>query len=290
MTAFQTHLQSGVTTVCRIWAVTRRDGMWFGFTDHDQDITFDGRLFRANSGMTSKALQQTTGLAVDNTEAMGALSDAAIEDQDILAGRFDGAQVESWLLNWADPRQNTKVFRGNFGDITRAGGAFKVELRGLTDQLNQPQGRVYQRGCSAVLGDESCGFNLNTAGFRIPMVLTGKEQGLILSGPAPQPNDWFTLGRVTVITGAGAGLIGMVKRDRATQGGRIIELWQDFALPLSIGDEITLEAGCDRQATTCAAKFNNMLNFQGFPFIPGEDWQISYPNSIQIKDGGSLFK
>ena len=89
---------------------------------------------------------------------------------------------------------------------------------------------------------------------------------------------------------AGAGLIGMVKRDRATQGGRIIELWQDFALPLSIGDEITLEAGCDRQATTCAAKFNNMLNFQGFPFIPGEDWQISYPNSIQIKDGGSLFK
>ena len=28
--------------------------------------------------------------------------------------------------------------------------AFGVELRGLSDALNQPQGRVYQAGCSAV--------------------------------------------------------------------------------------------------------------------------------------------
>ena len=93
--------------------------------------------------MTARALQQTTGLSVDNSEALGALSDAAVEESDLIAGRFDGAEVCSWLLNWADPAQRIAQFRGNFGEVTRSAGAFKAELRGLTDRMNQPQGRVF---------------------------------------------------------------------------------------------------------------------------------------------------
>jgi hypothetical protein len=36
-----------------------------------------GSVFRADTGLDGAALQQTTGLAVDNAEALGALSDAA---------------------------------------------------------------------------------------------------------------------------------------------------------------------------------------------------------------------
>lgn len=290
MADLQTHLNTGVTTLCRAWGVTRQDGAWFGFTDHDGDIGFGGMAFRANSGLAAKALQQSTGLSVDNTEAVGAISDAAIDEIDLLAGRFDGAEVRAWLVNWADPTQHTEVFRGNFGDVTRAGGAFRVELRGLTDRLNQPQGRVYQRGCSAVLGDKTCGVDLTGAGFRAQMVLAQIKDGLILTGTSTRPDGWFDLGRVVVTSGAAAGLVSMVKRDRARETGRVIDLWQDFALPLAVGDEITLEAGCDRHHATCKSKFNNLRNFQGFPFLPGDDWQISYPNVLQIKDGGSLFK
>jgi hypothetical protein len=35
-------------------------------------------------------------------------------------------------------------------------------------------------------------------------------------------------------------------------------------------------------------KFNNILNFQGFPHIPGEDWLMAYPSSAREMDGGSL--
>ncbi len=280
---FLAHLKTGVTTLCRAWGVTRRDGVWLGFTDHDGDIAFDGMQFRASSGLAAKALQQTTGLAVDNSEAMGALS--AIDEADLIAGRFDGAEVRVWLVNWADPSQRMEQFRGNFGDVTRAGGAFRVELRGLTDLLNQTIGRSYHRGCSAVLGDAACKAVVADVALVVVDIVDGTY---VLNGDAPQSDGWFDLGRFAVTTGASAGLLGMVKRDRAHTAGRLIDLWQD--IPLAMGDQITLQPGCDRQAATCTAKFNNLLNFQGFPHIPGEDWQISYPNARQPKDGGSLFK
>ena len=62
------HLQSGCTTVCRAWAVLRKDGASYGFTDHDAGFAFDGIAFKASTGMSAKALQQATGLSVDNTE------------------------------------------------------------------------------------------------------------------------------------------------------------------------------------------------------------------------------
>ena len=56
------------------------------------------------------------------------------------------------------------------------------------------------------------------------------------------------------------------------------------------GDLVRLEAGCDKRTETCRLKFNNFLNFQGFPHVPGEDWLMGYPSENQPLDGGSLFK
>ncbi|MDP4989929.1 MAG: DUF2163 domain-containing protein, partial [Marivita lacus] len=124
---------TGVTTVARVWEVRCRDGRRFGFTDHDLDLSFDGLVFRADTGMSAAAVQQGTGLSVDNTEAVGALSDASVTEADIAAGRFDGAEVTAWLVNWADVTARKVLFRGSLGEITRNGGAFTAELRGLTE-------------------------------------------------------------------------------------------------------------------------------------------------------------
>lgn len=169
------HLATGTTTVARCWRVTRGDGVVLGFTDHDRDLAFEGTLFKAGAGMGGKALSQTTGLAVDNTEAAGALSDAAIGEADLLAGRFDGARVEAWLVNWADPGQRMMQFRGSIGEVAQAGGAFRAELRGLTELLNQPQGRVYQAPCSAILGDARCGVDLTLPGYSEERVVEDVE-------------------------------------------------------------------------------------------------------------------
>ena len=88
-TALEAHLRSGITTLAHAWLVRRADGVQYGFTDHDLPLTFDGVTFRADSGLGAKALSQSTGLAVDNTEAIGALSADAIREDEIEQGRSD---------------------------------------------------------------------------------------------------------------------------------------------------------------------------------------------------------
>ena len=38
-----------------------------------------------------------------------------------------------------------------------------------------------------------------------------------------------------------------------------------------VGQTIVVQAGCDHLPTTCKNKFNNLANFNGFPFVPLED-------------------
>ena len=58
--ALKAHLASGVTTICRAWAVTRRDGAMLGFTDHDTELSFEGVVFQPETGMTAAALAQSS--------------------------------------------------------------------------------------------------------------------------------------------------------------------------------------------------------------------------------------
>jgi uncharacterized phage protein (TIGR02218 family) len=288
--ALYAHLEGGVSTVARAWRVVRKDGVVLGFTDHDRDLAFGGDTYRAGTGLTARALQQTTGLAVDNTEAMGALSDAAVTEDDLLAGRFDGAEVTAWLVNWADPEARVMQFRGRFGEITRAGGAFQAELRGLTEALNQPQGRVIQRPCAAILGDGACRFDLTLPGYSSERAVEVVEEGRVFRWADFGGFDdrWFERGRFRVMTGLAAGVIGVVKNDRITATGREVELWQAVLPGIAVGDLVRIEAGCDKRAETCRLKFGNFLNFQGFPHVPGEDWLASYPVRSSLNDGGSL--
>ena len=280
------HLASGVTTVCRCWDVTRADGRVFGFTDHDRDLAFGGTAYRAGTGLTARAFAQATGLSVDNSEAAGALSDAAVSEADVEAGRFDGARVRAWVVNWAAVGERALRFRGSFGEITRRGAAFEVELRGLTEALNQPVGRVFQAGCDAVLGDARCGVDL--AAFSVEAeVLAVEDRRVLALGPLGAVDGWHARGRLSVLSGAARGLSGMIREDRAGDPRRV-ELWQSLGAEVAPGDQVRLEAGCDKRAVTCRAKFANLAQFRGFPHVPGEDWQMAYPRSSGVNVGGSL--
>ena len=132
------HLASGITTVCHCWLVTRKDGESYGFTDHDSDLSFEGHDFKAASGLSAGALQQTTGLSVDNSEAVGALSDASVSEEDLAEGRFDGADAQSWLVNWADPAQR----------VARPTGSGQQRDRGLR-AIPAPEARSRRREAPA---------------------------------------------------------------------------------------------------------------------------------------------
>lgn len=289
MSTLHDHLATGLTTLCHAWAVTRADGTVFGLTDHDLDLTFDGITFRADSGLAARALQHSTGLSVDNTEALGMLTDTAISDADIEAGRFDGADVRCWRVNWAAPAQRLLMFRGTIGELRRTGSAFTAELRGLTEALNRPMGRIYQKPCSAVLGDATCRVDLaNPAhSLTLAVVTITDTRTLRLSGSGQQGPGWFRRGGLVVLDGAAAGLSTTIKRDSVMGGQREVELWEPLRAPLHPGDHVTLTSGCDKRFATCRDKFANLVNFQGFPDLPPDGWMLRDPATSGALQGGS---
>lgn len=272
-------MTEAVTTIARAWAVTRADGMVLGFTDHDAALEFDGIRFRPDAGMTAQAVVQGLGLSVDNTEAQGVLSDDAITAADLAAGRWDGADVRLWEVDWSAPANRRLVFRGALGEVTQLHGAYRAELRGLAEALNRPVGRVYHPRCSAVLGDGQCRFDTAREGYRAEgRVMTVYEGGvrLDLSGIPAHEAGWFEHGRAEFLDGAAAGQGGWVKIDTLPAAGvRRVELWTSVGAQPAPGDRVRLIAGCDRRAVTCRTKFLNFLNFRGFPHLPPEDWLIA---------------
>ncbi len=287
----QARLGGGATTLCRCWRVRRRDGVELGFTDHDVDLSISGLTYRASSGMDASAIQAATGLSVDNAQAMGALTAAAVREEDVAAGRYDGAEIWHWLVDWERPELRVLMFRGSFGEIRRADGAFEVELRGLAEALNAPVGRTLMRTCDRALGDSGCGFDTEKPGFAGEgEVEAGSEGGsLAVSGLGGFADGWFEHGMLSWLTGENAGDTATVKADRRLDGGRRrLRLWVAPGRPAAVGDRFRVAAGCDKRAGTCRGKFDNFLNFRGFPHIPGDDWVTAYPKDGAVHDGASL--
>jgi uncharacterized phage protein (TIGR02218 family) len=86
----------------------------------------------------------------------------------------------------------------------------------------------------------------------------------------------FTAGKLTFTAGANAGLAVEIKVHRVDEGGVLIELWQQMPEPIAEGDTFTVTAGCDKRFATCRDRFDNIVNFRGFPHIPGNDFVVSY--------------
>ena len=63
-----------------------------------------------------------------------------------------------------------------------------------------------------------------------------------------------------------------------SESGRF-ELFLSMPFPIQKGDTFTAYPGCDRYFSTCKESFNNVVNFRGFPYIPGRDSVSRYPDS-----------
>jgi uncharacterized phage protein (TIGR02218 family) len=283
------HLAGGAATLCRCWRVTRRDGAVQGFTDHDGAIAFGGVDFLP-AGFVASADVAASGLAVGGVDVEGALSAEGLADADLAAGLYDGAAVDVWIVNWADPAGRLKVRTGTIGEVTRAGGAFRAEVRGLGQRLDEAHGRVFQAACDADLGDARCRADVGGGAFRATATVGAVENGtaLTVAGLAGFAANWFTHGRIAVTSGAAAGFVSEIKR-HATGEGVVVELWRPPPQAIAPGDTVEVTAGCDKSFRTCRQKFSNADNFQGFPHMPGNAFALGYPpHPSGENDGGAI--
>lgn len=282
--AFAARLAAGVSTFATCWRVARRDGVVLGFTDHDRALAFDGADFEPDAGADGAAISASAGFAVDNSAVEGALSSERLSPEDLTSGRFDGAVVEVWRVDWTDVSIRALMKRATVGEVRREGGRFSAELRGPAAALERVFGRVYQKGCDAAFADARCGLDAaDPRWFRDGVVVAVLgETRFRAGGLAGAGAQAFAAGRLDWTSGANAATASTVFSSSEDE----IALAAPPGRPLAAGDAFRVLAGCDKSFATCRGRFANAARFRGFPFMPGDDAAVSYPLRGEIHDGG----
>ena len=275
----KTHLESGATSLCWCWRLTRRDGVELGFTDHDRDLEFDGTMFKAEAGFEAGEIADSVGLGIDNLEVGGAITSERLAEADLGGGLYDDAGVEIFRVNWQAPGERVLMRSGSLGEVRRAGKAFTAEIRGLSHYLQQPKGRLYQYTCDTDLGSTRCGIDLTSPAYRATASVvevggTGGTCRVALSGSYEA--GWFTRGLVTVASGPAAGFETEIRAHAENADGVWLTFWNAPPVAIEAGDQLVLRAGCDKHFETCRDRFDNADNFRGFPHMPGIDFVTSY--------------
>ncbi len=284
------HLQGDATTVCHCWRVTRRDGTVIGFTEHDRDLVVAGTVYLAASGFSAADSEAASGLSVDAGEVSGGFSADAIDEADVLAGRYDGARVETFVVNWQSPGERMLLRVEEIGEVVRASGAFRAELRRMTHRLGQVQGRVYGRRCDAALGDGRCGVDLGAYRAEGAVLAVLSETRLTVSGMDGFAPGYCRYGTLAFSSGANAGAVADIEDHRRDGGTVTVSLWLPPALPAAVGDTFVVTAGCDKSFGMCRQRFSNGINFRGFPHMPGSDFAFGYADGDAVHAGRALYE
>lgn len=108
-----------------------------------------GVAYAARSGLEAAEASAELGFAVGGGEVAGALRSSGIVEADVAGGLYDGASVETWLVDWTNPETRLLLDISTVGEARRSGGAFVAELRGLMHSLDMDRGRTYRATCGA---------------------------------------------------------------------------------------------------------------------------------------------
>lgn len=262
-----------LTTIAFVWRIDRRDGVTIGFTTHDHDLMLDGLVCRAAPGMLPSAISAADGFDVTTLDVSGALTDDAITSDDLFAGRWDGAKVRLWAVDWSDPDDAPLLLtRGEIGDVGIEDGRFMAELRGPTALLEAPVTELTSPECRADLGDRRCRVDLAplTIWSRVTLI---ENAATIRVGVSEAVDDAYRYGWLRWLDGPNSGLTSAVIRS----DGYRIELREPPPFAAEAGVRVELTQGCDKRLETCAARFGNAANFRGEPHLPGNDLLTRYP-------------
>jgi uncharacterized phage protein (TIGR02218 family) len=273
--ALASHILQPVTTLATAYRLQRRDGVTLGFTSFDKDVVIDGMTYASTNGFNPSSIEHTTDFRANTLDIQGALSHPSITEGDLLNGLYDGARVDIFLFNHAQPPSTLTpatvlwLLSAFISEVRVSDNSFIAEVRSLTDSLAKATGDVYSPTCRAMrLGDGRCKVNL-TSYTHTYTVASVVDTRTFTHSSSPQAESYFTYGIVRFLNGANQGREGVVK----SYANGVIELIDPMPFTVAVGDSIRCIRGCDRRFATCRDVFNNVTNFRGEPphLLPGTD-------------------
>lgn len=265
------HIALEVTTLAVCWKLTLTSGTVIGFTDHTSALTISSILYKAATGFSPTSIETKDRFAVDNLDVEGVLDSASITEADIMAGKYDFAEVEIFMVNVTDLSQGIiQHRRGWLGEVSMKSGLFIAEVRGLAQKLSQNVGELFSPTCRAVLGDTRCKVVLS--GFTFAGTAnTVTSRQVFIANALTQAAGYFSGGEVVWLTGANAGRRMEIKEFSNKQITLVLPMPNNVV----VGDTFNAIAGCDKTFNTCFTKFSNAVNFRGEPHVPGMDKMLA---------------
>ena len=203
----KTHLAQNVTTLSYLWTITRTDSTVYYYTDNDSDIAYGGNTYKALNSAEMSAIDQNAELSPDNFDFNFILDDSDVARADLIAGLFDYATVNVYLINRESVADGViNLITGKIGNVQiQDDNKATIEFRSLTQLLSQGIGRVYTHECDANLGDARCGVTL--ASYTLTGTLTSIVDNQEFADSSRSENDdYFNYGLLTWTSGNNNGL------------------------------------------------------------------------------------
>ena len=161
-----------------------------------------------------------------------------------------------------------RIFQGKIVSVLfeKSGRAAKMRLEPLvTAQSKAIPTFTYQGLCNNVLYDDLCRVDDTDPQFRLStaLVTAVASNTITVTGADAHGDGHYTGGWVESSGAAERRLI-------LQQTGEVLTLLLPFGIS-PLGTNVTVFAGCDHSIATCKSKFDNIINFGGFAFVPSKN-------------------
>lgn len=224
-----------------------------------------------------------------NTELRG-LSDA-------LSEMYADTYTPGCPVDLGSPRCGVALFPANWNDettyrtnalitIPSLGFIFRATTAGVSNANSDHNPSLFNVALGATVTDGTVVWTRIENWQRIVTVSTSpapdrRNFTMIIDSPnlVSDPR-YYDGGLVRFETGDNAGILREIKSANLDSGGEVsLSLYLRMPFNVSAGDTFTIWPGCDKSPGTCQSRFSNIFNFQGFPYVPGDNYLKVYPDA-----------
>lgn len=256
------------------YTITLQGGTVLRYSGSDVALSYNSRSFALGPGLQRNRLRWVVGVEVSTldltiTDNIGTTINGQALMAFIRARGLYGARVLLERVYWgaadAGPVGALNWFSGRVADCDVDRNAARITVNSDLELLNVMVPRdVYQPGCLNTLYDTLCGAARASYTYTALTTSASDSRNITFSHTLGLAAPYFSLGVVTMTSGANAGISRTVKQHTSGQ----ITVLQPWPLTVALGDAFSIVAGCDKSLTTCGTKFANVVRFRGMPFIP----------------------
>lgn len=286
-------------TMCHLWQIRRTDGVTLNFASHDKPVEFEGTTFLP-MGPTPQNESKEEAVGQSDFEIFGFLSHETIRPRDIQLGRFDGATICQWVVDWERPWIWTRKHKWWVKSISVDGDVFKADVAGLDHFLEIKYGRYYEKECDKAFAGTECQATATQLGSltatQVPSTNGGDVNGVTrdtralrvqtgaISALSSGEQPMWEFGSVTFTSGSNMGQSVQIYNteyveDTGTPANSYLDITLSRTLPypIRVGDGVELKSGCDGSFTTCRLVYENTINFGGVHRMPSTEDQYVQP-------------